>query len=162
MKPDRVFSFEPAPARELEWLPLAVRYKLDACGLKIGLQEWQTLSREQREYLLHVECGASFERKVMDLFPGARRRRGSGQAETALHTGYRAEAPLGWGCPRGVDMWLQSASEFEVYLVQKILRWESIAGRRRALRELMPPAIWRGGRTASISNFDGSPSKFID
>ena len=142
MKPDRVFQFEPAEARALDWLPLAVRYKLDTCGLKIGLEEWQGLSRESREALLRAEAGAVFEMKVLELFPGARRKRGSAAPDPALAAAGRADLPPG-GCPRGVDMWLHSASDFEVYLVHKILRWESPGGRRRALRELLPASLSR-------------------
>jgi hypothetical protein len=144
VKPDRVFSFEPVQARELEWLPLAVRYKLDACGLKISLQEWQSLHREERAVLLHIEAGAAFDRMVLELFPGARLRRGSPQPGPSFG-GAKAELPVAQGCPAGMDMWLRSASEFELYLAQKILRLESIADRRRALRELIPSASWRTG-----------------
>jgi hypothetical protein len=73
MQPDRVFEFEPAAARDLEWLPLAVRYKLDLCGLKIGLNEWQALALEQRQALLRCPAGRAFDALVLELAPGVRR-----------------------------------------------------------------------------------------
>jgi hypothetical protein len=73
MQPDRVFDFEPEEARKLQWLPLAVRYKLDQCGLKIGLQQWHALALDQREALVRRPPGALFEQRVRDLVPAARR-----------------------------------------------------------------------------------------
>jgi hypothetical protein len=78
MQPDRVFDFEPAAARELQWLPLAVRYKLDACGLKIGLKEWQALALADREALLRCPAGAPFAAHLLALVPGARKLAGGG------------------------------------------------------------------------------------
>ena len=73
MEPDRVFDFEPAQARALQWLPLAVRYKLDGSGLKIGLQQWQALSLQQRSALLRCPEGAGFDALVLQMVPGVRR-----------------------------------------------------------------------------------------
>ena len=41
--PTACLSFEPDEARRLLWLPLAVRHKLDGCGLRPSLLEWQAL-----------------------------------------------------------------------------------------------------------------------
>jgi hypothetical protein len=73
MQPDRVFEFEPEEARALQWLPLAVRFKLDQCGLKIGLQQWHALALDQRAALVRRPPGALFEQEVLELVPAARR-----------------------------------------------------------------------------------------
>jgi hypothetical protein len=73
MQPDRVFEFEPDEARSLQWLPLAVRYKLDLCGRKIGLQQWQALALTDREGLLRCPAGATFEARLLQLVPLARK-----------------------------------------------------------------------------------------
>ncbi|MEJ8839900.1 nitrate reductase associated protein [Ramlibacter sp. AN1133] len=73
MQPDRVLDFEPEEARKLRWLPLAVRFKLDKCGLKLGLQQWQALDLCQREALVRRPPGDLFEQRVLELVPAARR-----------------------------------------------------------------------------------------
>ncbi len=73
MQPDRVLEFEPAQAKALEWLPLAVRYKLDGCGLKIRLEQWQALPLQARQAMVRCPAGAGFETLVLLAVPGARR-----------------------------------------------------------------------------------------
>lgn len=73
MQPDRVFDFEPPQARNLEWLPLAVRYKLDLCELKIGLKEWQAIPLEQRDLLVRCAPGALFDHQLRAMVPTARK-----------------------------------------------------------------------------------------
>ena len=73
MQPDRVFHFEPPEARALQWLPLAVRYKLDRCGLKVRLQQWQALPLAGRSALLRCPAGPRFEQRVLALVPGVGR-----------------------------------------------------------------------------------------
>jgi hypothetical protein len=73
MEPVHILSSEPPQARSLEWLPLAVRFKLDAVGLKIGLSEWQALARAKRQALLACPPGGRFEALVFCFVPQARR-----------------------------------------------------------------------------------------
>ena len=60
LAPTACLPFEPAEARSLQWLPLAVRYKLDACGLRLSLGQWQALSEAARLQLLQLAAGAEF------------------------------------------------------------------------------------------------------
>lgn len=73
MEPICLFSCEPPEAHALEWLPLAVRFKLDAVGLKIRLPEWQALARDERLALLGCPSGETFEELLLCFLPQARR-----------------------------------------------------------------------------------------
>lgn len=55
----RRFSFEAATYVSLEFVPLAVRRKLDLAGLKISLDGWQALPFEERLALCHLPIDAS-------------------------------------------------------------------------------------------------------
>lgn len=52
--PLECLEFEPTQVKTLEWLPLAVRHKLDLAGLKLTLQQWQALDRATRLRLLRA------------------------------------------------------------------------------------------------------------
>lgn len=73
MDPVRLLSCEPPQARSLEWLPLAVRFKLDAVGLKIRLSEWHALTRDERLALLGCSSGRAFEELLLSFVSAARR-----------------------------------------------------------------------------------------
>jgi hypothetical protein len=68
--PTMVLPFEPIEARELTWIPLAVRFKLDRCGVRISLGQWQALSVTERGALLLAPEGRMFER-LLDGISGA-------------------------------------------------------------------------------------------
>lgn len=51
-----VFEFEQDFAGSLRCIPMAVRFKLDACGVKLSLRQWARLSREDRAKLLELPC----------------------------------------------------------------------------------------------------------
>ena len=55
-EPDRVFDFESDFAGSLHCIPMAVRLKLDNCGVKVSLKQWNRLAREQRDQLLARPC----------------------------------------------------------------------------------------------------------
>ncbi len=59
MTDDR-YAFESALYETLEFMPLAVRYRLDLVGMKLSLAAWQALPRDEREALcaLPVETDA--------------------------------------------------------------------------------------------------------
>jgi hypothetical protein len=80
MEPIRVLPCEPSQACSLEWLPLAVRFKLDAVGLKIRLAEWQVLGRDERLALLACPAGEGFEALLLWFLPHARRIPSSGRS----------------------------------------------------------------------------------
>lgn len=73
MQPIAVEDFEPPEAQALHWLPLAVRFKLDTVGLKVGLAEWQALPLADRRLLLACAAGPAFRALLAALVPQARR-----------------------------------------------------------------------------------------
>jgi hypothetical protein len=84
--PVRTFAFESSEARALAWLPLAVRFKLDLCGLRVSLREWQGLTLAQRQALLACAPGAAFGAMVLAHVPGARREPASQQGQPRFVT----------------------------------------------------------------------------
>lgn len=72
MDPVTTLSCEPPEACSLEWLPLAVRFKLDAAGRKIQLSEWQALARDHRAALLACPADPTFEALLLSFVPQAR------------------------------------------------------------------------------------------
>lgn len=74
--PTSCLDFEPPEARVLTWLPLAVRHKLDECGLRLSLHDWQQLPLQRRAALLAAPLAddpEGFEQQA--LAAGARRDR---------------------------------------------------------------------------------------
>ena len=73
-----VLAFEREEDLRGEWIPMAVRMKLDLVGLKIGLKDWQALALEPREELIDIdvedEAGiAHFERRLREILEAADR-----------------------------------------------------------------------------------------
>ncbi len=52
LTPDQLLPWETGPYADLEWLPQAMRFKLDAVGIKVGLKQWQALPIEAKRQLL--------------------------------------------------------------------------------------------------------------
>jgi hypothetical protein len=52
----RVFGFESELEANLTYIPMAVRFKLDKCGVKLSLAEWQQLPEHRRRELLRARC----------------------------------------------------------------------------------------------------------
>jgi hypothetical protein len=57
----RLFAFESDFVASLRCIPMAVRLKLDRCGLKLTLRHWSRLRRDDRQRLLEADCGAAQE-----------------------------------------------------------------------------------------------------
>jgi hypothetical protein len=57
--PGAVFGFEADFAGSMRCVPMAVRLKLDQCGLKVSLRQWNRLSLEERNALLAQSCDGS-------------------------------------------------------------------------------------------------------
>lgn len=57
----RLFGFESELEAGLTYIPLAVRFKLDKCGLKLSLDQWQQLPEGNRWALLGVRCESGAE-----------------------------------------------------------------------------------------------------
>ena len=50
------FQFEMDFASSLRCIPMRVRYKLDLCGIKLKLPQWNQFSTEDRQKLLGLPC----------------------------------------------------------------------------------------------------------
>lgn len=52
LKPTALLPWEIATYAQLDWIPQAVRFKLDGVGAKVGLKQWQDLTFEHRNVLV--------------------------------------------------------------------------------------------------------------
>lgn len=50
------FQFEMDFASSLRCIPMQVRYKLDLCGIKLKLPQWNQFSQSDRQLLLELPC----------------------------------------------------------------------------------------------------------
>ena len=55
-KDSLIFEFERDFAGTLRCIPMAVRLKLDRCGIKVSLKQWSRFTREERAELLGRSC----------------------------------------------------------------------------------------------------------
>jgi hypothetical protein len=55
------FQFESDFVESLRCIPMAVRYKLDTCGIKLKLEQWNRFSEEDRQLLVVGACDTSEE-----------------------------------------------------------------------------------------------------
>ncbi len=134
--PVRVFGFEPPEARQLAWLPLAVRFKLDACGVRLRLHEWRALTMGQRRALLSTGRPDAFRALLHSLAPAAAAVADCGPREDLAACPPELEAAF----PGAARRWAQ-ASAFERYLAGKIAAAVPAPRRGAALAELGPH--WR-------------------
>lgn len=51
-----IFDFERDFAGELKCMPMITRLKLDRCGVKLSLKQWNRLSLEERRNLVALPC----------------------------------------------------------------------------------------------------------
>jgi hypothetical protein len=58
---DTIFAFEQDFSGELQCIPMAVRYKLDLCGVKLSLRQWSHFTQEDRRALVVCEYGSAVE-----------------------------------------------------------------------------------------------------
>jgi len=56
-----MFQFEQDFASALRCIPMAVRFKLDQCGVKLSLRQWSRFDPEERDRLLGLRCEDSAE-----------------------------------------------------------------------------------------------------
>ncbi|MDJ0706824.1 MAG: nitrate reductase associated protein [Leptolyngbyaceae cyanobacterium MO_188.B28] len=61
---DDFFQFEMDFASSLRCIPMRVRYKLDVCGIKLKLPQWNQFSTEDRQKLLALPCQTTDEVKT--------------------------------------------------------------------------------------------------
>jgi uroporphyrin-III C-methyltransferase len=57
----RLFQFESDFVATLRCIPMAVRLKLDTCGVKLTLRQWSRFTREDRQALLLTPCASPEE-----------------------------------------------------------------------------------------------------
>jgi hypothetical protein len=90
----RRFNFEDEVHQSLSCVPMAVRRKLDRIGLKIGLQQWQQLSRGERLAVCHLPVESAEEQDVVRLFMReAVEHRGGGVIKEMPEAARRATEP---------------------------------------------------------------------
>lgn len=121
--PTSCLEVDSAAAWELTWLPYAVRFKLDECGLRMSLHEWQQLPLGQRTALVHAP-----------LRPGT-----GGFRPLALAIGAKPDAiarraaayktdpvDLRWLHAADVEHWLRTATPFALYVAEKLMRKKAL------------------------------------
>lgn len=59
-----LFEFEQDGRYPLRRIPMIMRSNLDACGIKISLTAWITLSRDEREELVAMPCGSESQKNL--------------------------------------------------------------------------------------------------
>lgn len=64
----RKFKFENEIYESLSCLPMAARRKLDQLGIKVGLEQWQHLSRGERLMICHAPVASADEAEALRLF----------------------------------------------------------------------------------------------
>lgn len=57
----RFFKFEADFVESLHCIPMQVRLKLDTCGIKLKLNQWNQFKKEDREALIQTPCQSSEE-----------------------------------------------------------------------------------------------------
>lgn len=63
-----LFQFEAEFANSLQCIPMQVRYKLDMCGIKLKLPQWNRFLAEERHKLLKMPCQTPEEIQSYRLF----------------------------------------------------------------------------------------------
>jgi hypothetical protein len=87
----QLFAFESDFVAALRCVPMAVRLKLDLCGIKLSLRQWSRFTRQDRQDLLARPCGAGREAAAY---------RDALAALIALRTGEVAKPLVGRPCGR--------------------------------------------------------------
>ncbi len=58
---NQYFQFETDFVDSLRCIPMAVRYKLDTCGVKLKLHHWYGFNLEERQLLVDLPCAEGVE-----------------------------------------------------------------------------------------------------
>lgn len=51
-----LFDFEQDFAGSLQCIPMCVRFKLDVCGVKLTLKQWNRFAHDERDRLIRLPC----------------------------------------------------------------------------------------------------------
>jgi hypothetical protein len=57
----KFFEFESDFAESLRCIPMQIRFRLDTCGVKLKLSQWNQLSQSDRRYLVELPCETEAE-----------------------------------------------------------------------------------------------------
>lgn len=80
------FKFESDFAESgIRCIPMIVRFKLDACGIKLKLQEWSCMQPEERTWLVNAPCRTPVESESYRLRLCALISERTGNAATEIH-----------------------------------------------------------------------------
>ncbi|MBO3460654.1 nitrate reductase associated protein [Aetokthonos hydrillicola Thurmond2011] len=55
------FDFEADFVNSLRCIPMLVRYKLDTCGIKLRLSDWNHMTQDERATLVELPCSTETE-----------------------------------------------------------------------------------------------------
>jgi hypothetical protein len=58
------FQFESDFVESLRCIPMQVRMKLDTCGIKLKLQDWNKFTAEERQQLVDLPCAIASEVQI--------------------------------------------------------------------------------------------------
>jgi hypothetical protein len=75
------FQFEQDFVESLRCIPMQVRYKLDSCGIKLKLHQWNQFTQSDREVLVTQPCDSVYGEMLKTLI---RDRTGETAAELAI------------------------------------------------------------------------------
>jgi hypothetical protein len=90
----RQFQFEAEVYESLSCVPMQARRKLDAVGIKIGLEQWQQLGRGERLMICHAPAADRDEIAALRLFiEEAIRMRGGGNPKELTEEMRRGAQP---------------------------------------------------------------------
>jgi hypothetical protein len=64
LHPSVFFKFESDFVDSLRCIPMIVRFKLDTCGIKLKLDQWNRFTEGDRQQLVHLPCESSEEIEV--------------------------------------------------------------------------------------------------
>ena len=96
LAPTACLDFEPDEAKRLGWLPLAVRFKLDQCGLRFSLREWRALPLATRATLLAAPLDATADGFLqLALGAGARQGAATARMEFSNYVARKVAEPAG-------------------------------------------------------------------
>ena len=138
----RRFKFEDEVHHSLACVPMAVRRKLDRVGVKVSLEQWQSLAQHERLAICHLPTASGEECDALRTFLEETVRARSGAATKALSDKVKrsAEPP-----PKPPERLVENAQAAGIMLSQVV--WERLdADERYALIKL-------GGGAEQSHNF---------
>ena len=138
----RRFKFEDEVHHSLACVPMAVRRKLDRVGVKVSLEQWQSLAQHERLAICHLPTASGEECDALRTFLEETVRARSGAATKALSDEVKrsAEPP-----PKPPERLVENAQAAGIMLSQVV--WDRLdADERYALIKL-------GGGAEQSHNF---------